>query len=77
MPQKRRWMRLLHSTKTTAKVQYACTLLKVQIVMLIIPTAQYQATQINTKINEVQKQIGIKRKVGFFPAIMQFVNMQL
>lgn len=26
-------------------------------------TAQYQATQINTKINEVQKQIGVKRKV--------------
>jgi seryl-tRNA synthetase len=25
--------------------------------------AQYQATQINTKINEVQKQIGAKRKV--------------
>jgi seryl-tRNA synthetase len=24
--------------------------------------AQYSATQINTKINEVQKQIGIKRK---------------
>jgi seryl-tRNA synthetase len=24
--------------------------------------AQYQATQINTKINEVQKQIGVKRK---------------
>jgi seryl-tRNA synthetase len=27
------------------------------------PTAQYQATQINERINEVQKQISVKRKV--------------
>jgi seryl-tRNA synthetase len=30
--------------------------------MLTLPAAQYSATQINTKINEIQKQIGVKRK---------------
>lgn len=45
------------------------------MVVLTIPTAQYHATQINTKINEVQKQIGIKRKVGFgLPYVI--LNMQ-
>jgi seryl-tRNA synthetase len=29
---------------------------------LSVPAAQYSATQINTKINDVQKQIGVKRK---------------
>lgn len=30
--------------------------------VLIVIVAQYAATQINTKINETQKQIGVKRK---------------
>jgi seryl-tRNA synthetase len=37
--------------------------------------AQYQATQINTKINEVQKQIGVKRKVGYSPRIWSIASI--
>jgi hypothetical protein len=34
-----------------------------KIIRLYISTAQYSATQVNTKINEIQKQIGAKKKV--------------
>lgn len=70
-------MKLFHSTKTTAEVRYICSLFKILMVMLTIPTAQYQATQINTKINEVQKQIGIKRKVGFYLPLRNFEHAAL
>lgn len=47
------------STKITARVQFSRAL---DTRIRLTATAQYAATQVNTKINDTQKQIGVKRK---------------
>lgn len=58
---KKRWMKSLPSTKITERVSQVLRLFHRNFA-LIQCAAQYSATQINTKINEIQKQIGVKRK---------------
>jgi seryl-tRNA synthetase len=58
---KKRWTKSLLSTKITARVSQSPTII-LHILILKLSVAQYSATQINTKINEIQKQIGVKRK---------------
>lgn len=58
---KKRWTKSLLSTKITARVSSSPLILPEKLI-LTSSIAQYSATQINTKINEIQKQIGVKRK---------------
>jgi seryl-tRNA synthetase len=58
---KKRWTKSLPSTKITERVSQVLRLSHRNFA-LIQCAAQYSATQINTKINEIQKQIGVKRK---------------
>lgn len=58
---KKRWTKSLPSTKITERVSQVLRLSNWDFA-LIRYAAQYSATQINTKINEIQKQIGVKRK---------------
>jgi seryl-tRNA synthetase len=66
--QKRRYAReevvdeviALYEDHRTSKLEHSNNLR--QILYLTLSAAQYSATQLNSKINEVQKQIGVRRK---------------
>ena len=59
--QKKRSTKSLPSTKITARVSQVLQFIQ-NVCTLTGSVAQYSATQIKTKINEIQKQIGVKRK---------------